>query len=205
MQTDSGLLNWLKVPFLYNLFQDSIGGNAMRRRFIKNHVRAKAGDKVIDIGCGPAQILPWLPAVEYIGFDLNEAYVASAKRKYPGRGTFVVGDTKTVWDDPRFCDADIVTALGILHHLNDEEAAHCLRFAYYVLKKGGRFVSFDACWVPNQGFLSRYIMSKDRGHNIRTEQAYRHLAESVFQNVTSLVDMKPMRIPYVTTILECAK
>jgi len=80
-----------------------------------------------------------------------------------------------------------------------------LRFAYHALKKGGRFVSLDACWVPNQGRLSRYIMSKDRGQNVRTEQAYRHLAEDVFQNVTSFVDMKPMRIPYVTVVLECEK
>src|SRR6266404_5856879 len=205
MRRNFGLHGWLKVPLLYNLLQDAIGGNALRRRFIRHHVRAKAGDKVIDIGCGPAQILPWLPAVEYLGFDVSEAYIVSAKRKYPGRGIFVAGDTKAVWDDPRFRDADIVTALGILHHLDDEEAAHCLRFAYRVLKKGGRFVSFDACWVPNQGRLSRYIMSKDRGQNVRTEQAYRHLAEHVFQNVTSLVDMKPMRIPYVTVVLECEK
>jgi len=205
MQTKFELLDFLKVPFLYNLFQDCIGGNALRQRFIKNHVRAKAGDKLIDMGCGPAQILPWLPAVEYLGFDFSQTYIASAKRKYPGKGTFVVGDTKTVWDDPRFRDADIVTALGILHHLDDEEAAHCLRFAYHVLKKGGRFVSFDACWVPNQGRLSRYIMSKDRGQNVRTEKAYRYLAEHVFQNVTSLVDMKPMRIPYVVVVLECEK
>ncbi len=181
MQTDFELLDLLKVPFLYNLVQDCIGGNALRRRFIKSHVRAKAGDKVIDIGCGPAQIMPWLPAVEYLGFDVSEAYIVSAKRKY------------------------IVTALGILHHLDDEEAAHCLRFAYHALKTGGRFVSLDACWVPNQGRLSRYIMSKDRGQNVRTEQAYRHLAEHVFQNVTSLVDMKPLRIPYVTVVLECEK
>lgn len=205
MQTESGLQRWLKVPFLYDLFQDSIGGNALRRRVIKKHVRAKAGDKVIDIGCGPAQILPWLPGVEYLGFDVSQAYIASAKKKYAGRGTFILGDTKTVWDDQRFRDADIVTALGILHHLDDEEAAHCFRFARHALKKGGRFLSHDPCWVPNQGFLSRYLMSKDRGQNVRTEQAYRDLAESVFQNVASWVDMKPMRIPYVMVVLECEK
>src|SRR6266513_1379893 len=98
MQTESGLRHWLKVPFLYNLFQDSIGGNALRRRVIKNHVRAKAGDKVIDIGCGPAQILPWLPPVEYLGFDVSQAYIVAAQRKHAGKGTFVVGDTRAIWD-----------------------------------------------------------------------------------------------------------
>jgi hypothetical protein len=43
MQSNSGLLRWLKVPFFYNLFQDAIGGNALRRTVLQRHVRAKAG------------------------------------------------------------------------------------------------------------------------------------------------------------------
>ena len=70
---------------LYNYFQDLIGGNRLRKWFIDTHVRAKAGDKVIDIGCGPGQILPWLPPVEYIGFDVNPSYIASAQQKYGDR------------------------------------------------------------------------------------------------------------------------
>ena len=196
---------WLKVPRFYNLLQDAIGGNALRQRFIRDHVQAKAGDKVIDIGCGPAQILPWLPDVDYLGLDINRAYIASAKRTHAGKGTFVVGDTKSLWDDSRFRDADVVIGLGILHHLGDKEAEHCVRFAHRALKRGGRFVCFEACWVPDQGFLSRYIMSKDRGQNIRTEQMYRQLVGDVFKNVNAWVDTNPLRIPYVMIFLECQK
>jgi SAM-dependent methyltransferase len=204
MQSDSGLLRLLKVPFLYNVFQGAVGGNAHRRRIIQNHVRAKAGDKVIDIGCGSAQALQSLPEVEYLGFDINPEYIASARRTHGSKGTFVAGDTRSLRDDPRFKDADIVIAIGVLHHLDDEEAADCIRFAYDTLKSGGRFVTHDACWVPNQGAFSKYIMSKDRGRNIRTEQEYRQLA-AVFRNVDAWVDTKPMRIPYVTIVLECEK
>jgi hypothetical protein len=48
-------------------------------------------------------------------------------------------------------------------------------------------------------------MGSDRGRNIRTEQQYRELAAKVFRNVTAQVDTKPMRIPYVTIVLECEK
>jgi SAM-dependent methyltransferase len=205
MQRNSGLHYWLKVPFLYNVCQEAIGGKALRRKFIQSYVRAKAGDKVIDIGCGPAKILPWLPDVDYVGLDVNPDYVAFARRAHGSKGTFVVGDTKSLWEDSRFRDADIVMGLGILHHLEDDEAAHCIRFAHRALKHGGRFVAFEACWVPNQGFLSRYIMSKDRGQNIRTEQMYRQLAGSVFKNVNAWVDTKPLRIPYVVIVLDCQK
>ncbi len=205
MERNSGLQRWLNAPFLYNLFQDAIGGKAARRKFIQKHVRAKAGDKIIDLGCGPAQILAWLPEVEYLGLDVNPAYIASAKRVHNGKGTFVVGDTKSLWDDSRFSDADIVIGLGILHHLGDEDAAHCIQFAHRALKPAGRFVCLDACWIPKQGFLSKYIMSRDRGQNVRTEQAYRQLAAKVFKKVDAWVDTKSIRIPYITVVLECEK
>lgn len=205
MRRNFGLHGWLKVPLLYNLLQDAIGGNALRRRFIRHHVRAKAGDKIIDIGCGPAQILAWLPEVDYIGLDVNPACIASAKRIHADRGTFVVGNTESLRDDSRFRDADVVIGLGILHHLDDNETEHCIRFAHRALKPGGRFVCFEACRVHNQGFLSRYIMSKDPGQNIRTEQMYRQLVGDVFKNVNAWVDTNPLRIPYVMIFLECQK
>jgi SAM-dependent methyltransferase len=205
MQSDSGLLRWLKMPFLYNLFQGLVGGNALRRRIIQNHARPRPGDKVIDIGCGSAQALQSLPDVEYVGFDINPEYIAFARRTYGSKGTFVTGDTHSFRGDPRFEDADIVIALGILHHLDDQDAEHCIRFAHDALKDKGRLICHDACWIPNQGAFSKYIMSHDRGRNIRTEQQYRQLAAKVFRNVNAWVDTRPMRIPYVTIVLECEK
>ena len=96
-------------------------------------------------------------------------------------------------------------AISVLHHLDDEEAADCIRFAYDSLKIGGRLVCYDACWIPNQGVVSKYIMSLDRGRNIRTEQQCRQLAGKIFQNVHAWVDTKPLRIPYVTIVVECEK
>ena len=139
MQSNSGLQRWLKVLFLYNLFQDAIGGNALRRKFIQRHVQAKPGDKIIDIGCGLAQIVLWLPDVDYLGFDVDPACIASAKRTHGGKGTLVVGDTESLWDDSRFRNADIAIGLGILHHLGDGDAEHCIHFAHRALKQGGRF------------------------------------------------------------------
>ena len=205
MQSESGLLRWLKVPCLYNVFQAVVGGKALRRRIIQSHIRAKPGDKVIDIGCGPARVLQSLPAVKYFGLDISPDYIAFARRRYGDKGTFVVGDTRSLRDDSRFKDADIVLAISVLHHLDDEEAADCIRFAYDALKRGGRLVCYDACWIPNQGVVSRYIMSHDRGRNIRTEQQCRQLAGKVFSNVHTWIHTKPLRIPYVIIVLECEK
>src|SRR5207249_10691542 len=205
MQSDSGLLRWLNVPFVYNAFSAAVGANALRRRLIENHVRAKPGDKVIDVGCGSALALQWLPEVQYMGLDINPDCVAFARRTYGAKGTFIGGDVASLRADSRFRDADIVMALGVLHHLDDEDATHCIRFAYDALKERGRLVCLDGCWIPDQGLFSRYVMSYDRGRNIRTEQQYRELAGKVFTNVDAWVDKNPMRIPYVTVVLECQK
>lgn len=198
-------MRWLRVPFLYNLFQEAAGANAVRRALIRNHVRPKVGDKLIDIGCGTAQILQCLPEVEYLGLDINPQYIASAKRTHGSKGTFVVGDAQSLRDDSRFKDADIVMAIAVLHHLDDQDAVQCIRFAYDALKMSGRFICLEPCWVPNQGALSRFVMANDRGRNIRTEQQYRELSTRAFRNVTARVDTNPARIPYVNVVLKCEK
>src|SRR5438093_9359769 len=106
MQSHSGLLRWLKVPFLYNVFQAAVGGNALRRRLIQNHARARPGDKVIDIGCGPAQALQSLPDVEYLGLDIDPDYIAFARRTYGDKGTFVIADPRSHQSQSRFKAAE---------------------------------------------------------------------------------------------------
>ena len=170
----------MRVPRLYDLFQDLIGGNKLRRWFIQSHVRAKPGDKIIDIGCGPGQIFPWLPSVNYLGLDINPSYIAAANKNYGNKATFVTGDVETVWNDDRFRSADIVIGLGILHHLDDAQASRCIQFAHRCLKERGRFVCLEASWLKDQGFLSRYIMSRDRGQHIRTQESYRDLVLPFF-------------------------
>src|SRR4029453_7210725 len=110
MQSDSGLLGWLKIPSVYNVFSAAVGGNVLRRSLIQNHVRAKPGDKVIDIGCGSAQVLQYLPDIDYTGIDTNPNSIAFARRTYGSKGNFLVGDTKSFRGASQFADADIVMA-----------------------------------------------------------------------------------------------
>ena len=56
---------------------------------------------------------------------------------------FVVGDTQSLRGDLRFRDADIVMAIGVLHHLDDQDAVHCIRFANDALKETGRLYAWN--------------------------------------------------------------
>ena len=81
MQSDSGLLRWLNVPFVYNAFSAAVGANALRRKLIENHVRAKPDDKVIEyrVRFGPSTSMA-SAEVQDIGLDINPDCIAFAKR-----------------------------------------------------------------------------------------------------------------------------
>ena len=168
-------------------------------------MRAKPRDKVVDVGCGPAQLLRWLPEMNYIGFDSNKEYIDIARDKYGHRGLFLVGDTKQLDNDARLLNTDIVICSTILHHLNDEEVLHVMKFAHKILKDGGRLVCCEPCWAPDHGFIRKSLMSYDRGQYIRTEQGYRELVAQVFANVKCTLDLKPIRLSARCLNIECTK
>lgn len=191
----------LARPAVYRVFGELVGAEPGRRRFVREHVRARPGDRVLDIGCGPADILPHLPAVEYVGFDANPDYITSARARHGSRGTFHCArvEEKTLAEHAGF---DIVLAIGLLHHLTDEEATHLCRLAYAALRPGGRFVTLDGCWTDRQSRAARYLLSRDRGEHVRTPEAYELLARTVFPSVVRTVKEDMLRLPYTHAILE---
>jgi SAM-dependent methyltransferase len=205
VENDRGFMALLKEPWIYKLSQELLGAHRWRRKFLREMVRARSGDKVVDIGCGPAQLLEWLPSVEYVGLDANAAYIEDARKKYGNAGIFLVGNTHTLRDNPHFQHADIAMCCGVLHHLDDEDALDLIRFSHEILKPGGRFVALEAAYLPGQGFLSRWVVSKDRGMHVRTEDAYRELAARYFSTVKTVPDLHPLRIPYAGLTMECVK
>ena len=172
--------------------------------FINRFVMPKKGDKILDIGCGPGNLLNDLIDVEYTGLDINDAYIRSAQSRYGEKGTFICGKVSedAVEGEDRF---DIVIALGLLHHLDDHEAAVLFRLSRRVLKPGGRLITFDGCYVPHQSALARWFLSMDRGRFVRTEDQYLKLASGSFSNLKSSLHHDFLRIPYTILIMECTK
>lgn len=72
----------------------------------------------MDIGCGTGDILHSLPHVRDVGFDINEKFIATVKRRFKGRGEFVCAEAQ----EYTFCEqnsVDIFLATGVLNHLDD--------------------------------------------------------------------------------------
>ena len=84
------LRNILAKPTVYSLFARLIGATSGRKQYVKRHIRPRVGDRLLDIGCGPADILEALPEVDYHGFDLSPQYIESARVRFGTRGRFNV-------------------------------------------------------------------------------------------------------------------
>ena len=207
MQINSGLRSALAFPWLYRLFDMLVGSKANKEWFIKNVLDLRDGQKLVDVGCGPAHILDRLPGVEYVGLDISDAYIQAARIKFKGRGgaNFLFGSVKDWLLNPLTYEADIVLAHGVLHHVDDDEAKKILEFAYHVLKDNGRLIFYEPCYLIWQSGISTYFMSRDRGQNIRTEQQWKDLANSTFPIVSTNIVTGVNRLAYVCIIGQCCK
>ena len=202
-QITTGIRSVLSSPKVYDIFQDLMGAKKVRRELVSKHIRPKSGYRILDIGCGTARMLDYLPDVDYHGFDLSQAYIDEAVKRYGARGTFncAMLEQATVDNLEPF---DVVIATGLLHHLDDEQSLQLMQLAWSALKPGGRLVTNDPCYTEKQNVISHFLVSRDRGQNVRTLREYPLLAESTFKSTTA--DIRHWAfIPYTRCTMECTK
>lgn len=196
----------LAISWVYDLFQSVVGATHMRRWLSQHYWRLGAGDRILDIGCGPGTILGLLPAdVSYVGFDVSESYIKTARERADQRAQFVVG---SAWDflehPPEFMSSfDLVMCNGVLHHLEDAATLDVLRLARQVMSARGRLVCIEPVFLVHQGRLARLSMQMDRGEHVRTEKEWKRLVGSVFEDFETSIATSLMRIPYSHVIIEC--
>lgn len=205
-QITHGIRSILSHPAIYDLTQNVLGAGRSRKRLVRDHIRAKAGDQLLDIGCGTAELLPYLPeGIRYVGFDLSQRYIDAAKHRYQDRGRFECMDIAHFQDGAIESGADIALAIGILHHLDDDLAHSLIQTAWNKLKVGGRFISLDGTLTPQQSKAARALILRDRGQNIRSPHEYERLAKGVFANVKMEIREDMLFVPYTHCILECTR
>lgn len=205
MQKTTGIYSILSVAWVYEALMTLLGGKRKRQILVNEYIRPEKGMKILDCGCGPAEIVAFLPEVEYLGIDLSPAYIEKARAKFGDYGEFQVQSAAEIAvSDRKF---ELVMALGMLHHLNDEQAKALLETAYSALIRGGRLLTFDGVFVEKQSSLARFFLKCDRGQNVRWQKEYEALAAGVFgsDNVVSDIRTDMTRIPYAHILIECRK
>jgi SAM-dependent methyltransferase len=196
-----GAFSLLSKPGIYSFFQRLLGSESARPRFVAEHLRPQPAERILDVGCGPADILDLLPDVHYVGIDANPSYIEAARQRYGERGEFHAMDVREAsFPDRSF---DLVSVVGLLHHLDDAGVEVVFRLAARVLVEGGRMVTLDNAIEPGQNRVARWVIERDRGAQVRSTERYAELARPFFEGVRATTREDLLRIPYTHAILEC--
>lgn len=202
-QITSGLRAVLSSPTVYDTFQRLMGGHVGRTDFARHMVRATAGARILDIGCGTGDLLAYLPdGLDYHGWDISDDYIAAARARFGHRGRFTAGwlSERDVMAEGPF---DVVIASGVLHHLDDEEVRRFAALARLAVRNGGRFVSIDPVLATGQHPVARFLIARDRGQHVRTGEAYAALLRGTFTEVTGLIRHRRW-VPYTHWMMDAS-
>lgn len=194
-QRTTGTYRLTGIPWIYKALMASFGSDQAIARYVQEVLKPQSGMKILDVGCGPATVLSYLPEVNYTGIDLNEKHIAFAREVFGDRGRFLVGNVATDLneDEGTF---DLINASAILHHLSDSEASSLFLALARLLRKDGRIVTLDNVWLPSQRMLVKLINSLDAGLNIRTPEGYVGLLKGTGLGAETRIFHDLLRIPY---------
>jgi SAM-dependent methyltransferase len=205
MERNDGIRRLLLNAPVYRLSQRLIGANKSMSIIARDIVRAAPTDRVVDMGCGPAELAGHLDAADYIGFDPNPRYVDDARRRFGDQITVLRGGIGDAELESRLpASTDVVVAIGVLHHLDDELADAALALARRLVSGGGRFVAVDPGLVDGQHRVARALVTRDRGQHVRTIGVTRELVDLHFPSGSITARHDLLHVPYSHIVVEAA-
>jgi len=197
------IYNFINSPLVYRIIQYIMSGTSFRNSIIKKNIR-KSNLKILDIGCGPAQILEQIPRCDYYGYDIDQRSIQYAKKKYRQKNyhfyckKFNKSEIKKL---PKF---DFVIFFGILHHLSNKEADKMLTLCKRIMKKNSKLLTEDPILVEKQNIIAKFLIEKDRGINVRQKKEYINLLKKHFKKIKNKVTHQ-FFIPYTWFTTICSK
>jgi SAM-dependent methyltransferase len=173
----------------------SLGADKAITWYVNEVLQPTRDMKMLDVGCGPANVLSYLPPLDYTGLDLNEKHIAYARQRYGNRGRFFVGNAAAdlKQEGKQF---DLINVSALLHHITDDKAISLFASLTRLLKPDGRIVTIDNVWLPRQRLAVRLMNHLDSGTNIRTPEGYLGLLGGTGLDVRTLILNDLLRIPY---------
>ena len=180
-EDNSGWRKILSLGLFYKAVQFVFSEKNSKTFILENYINAIGPDcRILDIGCGPGNLLEFMPtSVNYVGFDVNENYISAAIRNNADRqnALFLLGNTKEMFESPELPDASVDVAIihGVFHHVTDDIASEMIQLAQKKLKAGGKLLTLEPVWFEGQSRFRKWVMSKDRGKNIKTEASWKQL------------------------------
>ena len=202
-QRTSKIYNLINSPWFYIFFQKIMSGTSFRKKIIiKNIKNSKV--KVLDIGCGPAEVLNYIPNSVYYGYDIDQRSINYAKKKYKDKNHHFFCKKFRKSEIKKLPKIDYVILFGIVHHLNDEEVKNLFELCKKVMKKNAVLLTEDPILIKNQNPIARFLIKNDRGMNIREKSNYLKLVSAYFKNIRAKITHQ-FFVPYTWFSIICKK
>ncbi|BEL05023.1 hypothetical protein Q0Z83_032140 [Actinoplanes sichuanensis] len=137
--------HWL-MP-LYDPLSRLLGARRLHRRLL-DAADVRAGQRVLEIGCGTGNLLTELarrtPGIDAVGIDPDRAALDRGRRKAARRALPIRYEYAFAGDLPLpDASVDVVLSSLMLHHLDEPGRDRALREARRVLAPGGRLHVLD--------------------------------------------------------------
>lgn len=135
--------------------------------------------RVLDVGCGPGTNTPHFAAADYLGIDINPAYIESARQRH-GR-EFIVADVTRyeVATDQSF---DLIFANSLFHHIDTANTQRILAHLANLLAEDGHVHIIDLV-LPKRPSIPRFLARADRGEYPRPLEEWREIFTQAFEPV----------------------
>lgn len=180
----------LEHPVVWQSFRkiiDTFFGIYRKRKAVIKQFGIDNQVSVIDIACGTGQYST-ITKGRYLGIDLNEQYIATAKKLYDNANKiFLCADANTskISTD----SYDVALLIDATHHLSDEENRILIKTLDRIASK---FIMIcDPVTQSKNNLIGRFLTHIDRGAYIRPAQALLNLISETL-NIEKIVPLKMM-------------
>ena len=202
-QRKNQIYNLINNPLIYKIIQGVMSGTSFRNSIIKKNI-TKSNLKILDIGCGPAQIIEHLPQCDYYGYDIDQRSIQYAKKKYYQKNFHFYCKKFNKTELKKLPKFDFIIFFGILHHLSNKEVHEILKLCKKLMKKNSKILTEDPILLENQNIVAKFLIKKDRGLNVRKKREYLGLLKKHFKKIKNKV-IHQYFIPYTWFTTVCSK
>lgn len=193
----------LDIPAVYAAFQKMIAKKGARQWFFEKYIGDTSGKRILDLGCGTADILDHIYDEKiYVGIDNNRQYIEENKKRFKDRRTckFYYTDLNT-YSEKVSQKFDIVMMIGVLHHINDNEVEQAMKSIKRIIADGGVFISLDACYTKGMNPIARLLCMLDRGRYVRYVDKFIAMQKKYWADVEYDIRTDTLRfLPYSVII-----
>ena len=146
--------------------------------FVSEHYQK--GDRVLDFGCGIGSNSKLFDPGDYVGVEVDESRVESARMKYPEsqfeKIPFISSENdKIPFEDNSF---DIVFISLCFHHIDFSTCKLLLKEFKRILNQDGKIIGIEPCILPNKYFSNVFMNVIDAGDYILSIEEYKKMYSS---------------------------